>query len=173
MDGIRDWLVACGATFGCREVHHYRWPDADTRPEVPYLTYRATRLEPERSAIRGAKTSNLEGEEEHTVLSESHRQFRVNVQVDLYNSEFGIGWLAKCAVACEKEQAIKNIFRRSNVGFLDVSGIEDLTEEDDERIYFHQRMMIVFRTVITHVHKNYNFKVDVVDSTDAVTFDAE
>jgi len=168
MDGIRDWLVACGATFGCREVHHYRWADAAARPEVPYLTYRAVQLLPEGPAVRGVKTSGLEGEEEHTVNSSSDRQFRVRVRVDLYNSEYGMGWLAKCATAAEKEQAIKNVFRRSNTGYRELIEIEDMTEEDDERIYFHQRMTIVFRTVVTHVHKNYNAKIDVVDSSGAV-----
>lgn len=168
MDGIRDWLVACGATFGCREVHHYRWADAKARHEVPYITYRAARLEPEGPAMRGAKTSGLTGEEAHTVNSESNRQFRVRVRVDLYNSEFGLGWLAKCATAAEKEQAIKNILKRSNTGFRELVDIEDLTEEDDERIYYHQRMVIVFRTVITHTHKNYNFKIDSVDTSGAI-----
>lgn len=173
MDGIRDWLVACGATFGCREVHHYRWADAYARPEVPYFTYRAMNLVPDRPAVRGAKMSGVEGEDPYTVLSDSHRQFRVTVRVDLYNAELGIGWLAKCAIACEKEQAIKNIFRDSNIGFKEVLEIEDHTEEDDERIYYHQRMMIVFRTVITHTHKNYNFKVDTVNTSGATTYDTE
>ena len=162
MDGIRDWLVACGATFGCREVHHYRWADAATRPEVPYMTYRVIRAVPEGVAIRGARTSGLPGEEPHTVNSESHQQFRTTVRVDLYNSAFGLGWLAKCGIACEKEQAIKSIFRRANIGFREIVDIEDLTDEDDERLYFHQRMVIKLRTVITHVHKNHNFKVDTV-----------
>ena len=168
MDGIRDWLVACGATFGCREVHHYRWADAADRPEVPYLTYRAIQLTGEGPAVRGDKTSGLTGEEEHTVNSSSNRQFRVRVRIDLYNSEFGIGWLAKCITAAEKEQAIKNIFRHSNTGFKELVDIEDMTKEDDERIYYHQRMIAVFRTVIVHTHKNYNFLVDVVDSSGAV-----
>ena len=171
MDGIRDWLVACGATFGCREVHHYRWTDAAARPEVPYITYRAVQLEGDGPAVRGAKTSGLDGEEEHTVNSESHRQFLVRVRVDLYNSEFGMGWLAKCITAAEKEQAIKNIFRGSNTGFQKLVNIEDMTNEDDERIYYHQRMTAVFWTVITHVHKNYNFKVDAVDSSGAVALE--
>lgn len=169
MDGIRDWLVACGATFGCREVHHYRWPDAKDRPEVPYLTYRATDLRTERPAIRGDRTSGITGEEAHTVLSESYQQFRAIVRVDLHNSEFGMGWLAKCGVACEKEQAIKTIFKQNNIGFREIISIEDMTTEDDERIYYHQRMMIVFRTVIVHVHKNYNFKIDTVDTSGAIS----
>ena len=163
MDGIRDWLVACGATFGCGEVHHYRWADAAARPEVPYITYRATRIDAEGPAQRGAKTSGLTGEDPYTVNSESRRQFRVRVRVDLYNSEFGMGWLAKCITAAEKEQAIKTIFRNSNTGFKELVEIDDMTREDDERIYYHQRMTAVFRTVITHVHKNYNFKVDTVE----------
>ena len=168
MDGIRDWLVACGATFGCREVHHYRWADATARPEVPYITYRAIHMKGEGPAMRGAKTSNLDGEEIHTVNSESNRQFAVRVRIDLYNSEFGMGWLAKCVTAAEKEQAIKNIFRHSNTGFRELIDIEDMTTEDDERIYYHQRMVAVFRTVITHVHKNYNFKFDVVNNSGAL-----
>jgi hypothetical protein len=168
MDGIRDWLVACGATFGCREVHHYRWPDASSRPEVPYLTYRAIRLVGDGPAVRGAKTSGLVGEEEHTVNSASNRQFLVQVRIDLYNSEFGMGWLAKAITAAEKEQAIDDIFRNSNTGFKELVDIEDMTDEDDERIYYHQRMIAIFWTVITHVHKNYNFKVDTVDISDAI-----
>ena len=171
MDGIRDWLVACGATFGCREVHHYRWADAKARPEVPYLTYRAMRLEEEGPASRGEQTSGVDGEEEHTVLSKTNKQYRATIRVDLKNSEFGMGWLAKCAAACEKEQAIKNIFKRHNIGFKKVLYIEDRTEEDDERIYYHQRMMIVFRTTITHTHKNYNHKVDAVDSSNAIAME--
>ena len=168
MDGIEDWLVACGATFGCTEVHHYRWADADANPDVTYMTYRAVHIEPEGPAMRGAKTSGLSGEEAHTVNSSSNRQFRVRVCVDLYNSELGMGWLAKCATAAEKEQAIKNIFRQSNTGFKELISIDDQTQEDDDGLCYHQRMVIVFRTVITHTHKNYNFKVDAVDSTDAV-----
>ena len=170
MDGIRDWLVACGATFGCREVHHYRWPDAENRPEVPYLTYRAVRVVPNRPAVRGTRTSGVTGEDAHTVFSESHRQFLVDVRVDLYNSEFGLGWLAKCAVACEKEQAIKTIFKRNNIGFYSngTLNIEDLTTETAAEIDFHQRMTIQFYTTVTHVHRNLNFKVDAVDITDAI-----
>ena len=171
MEGIRDWLVACGATFGCREVHHYRWPDAKARPEVPYMTYRPIRMVGEGKAQRGAKTSGVIGEDPHTVFSESYRQYAVTFRIDLYNSEFGMGWLAKCAIAAEKEQAIKNIFRATaaNTGFRELIDVDDLTEEDDERMYFHQRMMIVFRTVATHTHKNYNFKVDKVATSDAIT----
>lgn len=84
-----------------------------------------------------------------------------------------MGWLAKCAVACEKEQTIKNIFRHSNIGFREILNVEDLTKEDDERIYYHQRMTIVFRTIITHIHKNYHSKVDAVDTSSAITFDTE
>jgi hypothetical protein len=168
MDGIRDWLVACGETFGCREVHHYRWPDPDTRPEVPYLTYRATRVVPSRPGVRGARTSGVAGEDAHTVLSESHRQFLVDVRVDLFNSEFGLGWLAKCAVACEKEQAIKTIFQRNNIGFHDLLNIEDRTTEDAAEIDYHQRMTIQFYTTVTHTHKNLNHKIDSVDITAAI-----
>lgn len=169
MDGIRDWLVACGDTFGCREVHHYRWPDAETRPEVPYMTYQGLRLVPSRPGIRGSRTSGITGEDPHTVLSASHRQFLIDVQVDLYNSEYGLGWLAACAVACEKEQAVKNIFRRNNIGFHEVLRIEDRTVEDSAELDFHQRMVIQFYTVITHTHKNLNYKVDDVDITGAIT----
>ena len=171
MDGIRDWLVACGATFGCREVHHYRWADAAARPEVPYITYRAIHMDGEGPAMRGEKTSGLTGEEAHTVNSASNRQFRVRVRIDVFNSEFGMGWLAKCITAAEKEQAVKNIFRHSNTGFRELIDIEDMTKEDDDRIYYHQRMVAVFRTVITHVHKNHNFKVDAVDSSGAVVME--
>jgi hypothetical protein len=126
---------------------------------------------PERPAVRGDRTSGVSGEDAYTVFSESHRQYRVTVRVDLYNSEFGMGWLAKCATACEKEQAIKTIFRNSNIGFKEVLDIEDRTRETDERIYFHQRMTINFRTVITHIHKNYNFLVDDVDITGAISIE--
>lgn len=169
MDGVRDWLVACGATFGCREVHHYRWPDAIARPEVPYITYRAERLDPIHAAVRSSMTSGVEGEDSHTVLSATSQQFEAYVRVDLYNSEYGLGWLAKCAIACEKEQAIKNIFAARNIGFKRIVGIEDMTDEDDERIYYHQRLSLILRTSVTHVHKNYNYKVDTVDSTDAIS----
>ena len=173
MEGIRNWLVACGATFGCKEVHHYRWPDAEARPEVPYITYRATHLEEETKAIRGEKRSGVDGEDPYTVLSDSHGAYRATVQIDLYNSEYGLGWLAKCAVAAEKEQAIKNIFLRTNVGYKKIITIDDMTEEDDERIYYHQRMIVVMRTTITHTHKNLNFKVETVDSSGATTYDTE
>jgi hypothetical protein len=121
--------------------------------------------------MRGAKTSGLTGEEAHTVNSSSYRQFNVRVRVDLYNSEFGMGWLAKAITAAEVEQAVKNIYRGSNTGFKELIEIEDMTKEDDERMYYHQRMIAVFRTVIVHVHKNYNFKVDTVDSSGAVALE--
>jgi len=171
MDGIRNWLVACGATFGCSEVHHYRWADAKARKEVPYITYRATRMVPEGKTIRGDQTSGITGEDPYTVLSESHGQFLVTLRVDLYNSEFGMRWLGACGVACEKEQAIINIKRRSNFGFRELVEIEDDTDEDDERIYYHQWMVVKVRTVITHTHKNYNHKVDSVDISDALTLE--
>lgn len=135
------------------------------------MTYRATRIVPNRPGIRGARTSGVSGEDAHTVFSESHRQFLVDVRVDLYNSEFGLGWLAKASVACEKEQAIKNIFRRNNVGFHEVLLIEDLTTEDSADIDFHQRMTIQFYTTVTHVHKNLNAKIDSVDITGAIVME--
>ena len=83
-----------------------------------------------------------------------------------------MGWLAKCAIACEKEQAIKTIFRRNNVGFKrQPVRVIDLTEEDDDRIYYHQRLILDFWTSVTHVHKNHNFKVDDVDISAAIAME--
>jgi hypothetical protein len=173
LEGIRKWLVACGATFGCTEVHPYRWPDADTRPEVPYMTYRVMRLLSDGVAMNGGRTSGVPGEEPHTVLSDSMEGFKANVRVELYNSEDGMGWLAKCGVAAGKEQAVKNIFYKSNIGFLKILDIVDETTWDDERINYKQVLTIQLRTVIVHEHKNYNALIDSVNIDDAIATDVD
>jgi hypothetical protein len=138
------------------------------------MTFKAVRLTIDPRPLRGDQTSGVAGEETHTVLSESSGQAQVVVQVDLYNSEFGMGWLAKAGVACEKEQAIKNIFRKSNVGFMEVVSVDDYTEvDDDDDIRYHQRLTAVFRTVVTHIHKNYMYKVDTVNTSESIVFDEE
>ena len=164
--GIKRWLVAVGRTFGCDQAHHVRWPDAKTRPEVPYFTYRVTNAAEDGPAVRGTKTSGITGEDPYTCDEQTWKQYRITVRIDLYRSEFGLGWLLKAAAAAEKEQAIKNIFHTSNIGWGRFISATDMTpDDDDERLDYHQRMIVELRTTIVHTQRNYNAKVETVDHT--------
>jgi len=161
--GIKQWLTACGQTYGCDRVYHYRCPDPSTRPEEPYLTYRELRALSDTPAMRGAKSVDIDGRPDNTTRTRTVKDFRVQIQVDLYNSEFGLGWLLKTATAAEKEQSIKNIFYRANLGWEDLISAEDLTTWDDERINYHHRIIVILRTTVVHTQEWTNPTIDAVE----------
>lgn len=171
MDGIRKWLTACGAAFGVREVHPYRWADAPTdedagaRPEVPYLVYT-----PRSIALSGGPLRSNAEVDGYDVTMHSAQQAESLIRVDLYASEFGLLHLAWCAIAAEKEQAIKNIFDDYRMSFVKIDGdIEEKTRFDAASVHYHQRMDVIIRFWVDYGHFNRNHKVDtVVTSTGVV-----
>jgi len=158
MEGVRKWLVACGAAFGVREVHPYRFTDASTRLEIPYITYTPTRLIPLGVSIMNS--SELDG---YDVTSHSVKQVEVSLRIDLHNSELGLPFLAWCAIAAEKEQAIKDIFSQHKMAWKGLN--EEIREEttfDDERLYYKQSMDVIVRSWLDYGHLNRNHLIDTV-----------
>jgi hypothetical protein len=167
MEGVRKWLVACGASFGVREVHPYRWADADTRPEVTYITYTPMSLE-----VVGGPLRNTPDVVDHDMTTHSVQVAEVALRIELYNdAEYGLPHIAWCAIAAEKEQAIKNIFSAYNMAFVSSERVVEETRYDDERIWYHQRMDVVIRCWLDYAHLNRNHKVDTVVLSDPVVLE--
>ena len=167
MDGIRKWLVAVGASFGVREVHPYRWADAKTRPEVPYMTYTPVEAIPTGAVLRAKP--DVDG---YDVTNHSVCQAKVTLRIDLYNSAYGLAHLAWVAMAGEKEDAVSNIFHHHQMAYHGLDGaIQEHTESNDERIFYHQSMDVVVTTWLDYAHLNRNHKVDTVDLSGAVSLE--
>lgn len=167
MEGIKIWLSACGASFGVREVHMYRWPDAETRPEIQYMTITPVCLLPLGVPLRN--TPEVAG---YDVTTHSVQQVEVTLRIDLYNDNLGLPHLSWCTIAAEKEQAIKNVCDQYSMAFKELDGeIEEHTKFDDERITYHQSMDVVFRVWLDYAHLNRNHKIDTVVLSDPVTLE--
>lgn len=158
-DVIRPWLLGCGQAFGALEAHPYRWPDPTTRPEIPYFTYQP---------VSGAADVNNATIRKHELVGthdaeSSHQQhWTFNYLITLHNSESGIVDLAGCAIAAEAEQAYLNIFQQNNAGFAGADSLEDVTEWEDDRLWFRHQMICRFHTWIVYKHVNVNHVIDAV-----------
>lgn len=157
---IRPWLLGCGGPFGAYEAHPYRWPDPSTRPEVPYFTYRPVKGLPDVQNSQMQKHELVAGT--HDANSDYWQHWTISYQIDLYNSESGLVDLAGCAIGAAREQSYLNLFYQNNAGFAGVDSVEDLTEEDDERVYYHHRMICRFTTWVIYKHFNANHVIDEV-----------
>lgn len=159
-DTIRPWLLGCGREFGAYEAHPYRWPDVSTRPEVPYFTYRPVSGSPDIQNGRIQKHELIPGT--HDAISSYQQHWTVKYRIDLYNSESGFADLAGCAVGAAIETAYLNLFADNNAEFAGVESVEDETEEDDERVYYHHSMVCRWHTWSVYKHTNRNHVIDEV-----------
>jgi len=159
-DVIRPWLIGCGEPLGAYEAHPYRWPDPSTRPEVPFFTYQPLHGEPDTKNGQIRKHELVDGT--HDAVSSYQQHWTIRYQIDLYNSESGLIDLAGCAIGAATEQAYLDIFYANNAGFAGVESVEDLTEWDDERIWYHHRMVCKFHTYVVYKHTNINHVIDEV-----------
>jgi len=153
---IRPWLLGCGAPFGARHAHPYRWPDVSTRPETPYFTYRPVSASPD---FANGFDQIHEIKNTYDAISTYQQHWTLQIQVDLFNSASGMSDLAGCAIAAKVEQSFLNLFVANNAAFSKVVSISDMTEEDAERIYYHQRMVCEWYTYMVYRHENINHVV--------------
>lgn len=157
---IRPWLIGCGAPIGASEAHPYRWPDPSTRPEVPYFTYRPVIGVPDVKNAQIRKHELIAGT--HDAISRYQQHWTCDYQIDLYNSVSGLVDLAGCAIGAATEQTYISIFQKNNAGFAGAESVEDLTEWDDERIWYHHQMVCKFHTWMVYTHTNSNHVIDEV-----------
>ena len=161
IDGIRRWLRYCGESFGCTQVHPYRWPDPSTKPEVPYMTFVIRRAETDpKYACRGGIVNEEVEEGLYDVKVTGAKQYQIELEVHLYNSPSGVADLAACDIGANRDQEIKNIFQANNLGYQGLSSIEDRTDYDDAEIHYHQVMVVRLNTVFQYEHVIKNHKVD-------------
>ena len=160
-DVIRPWLIGCGEPIGAYEAHPYRWPDPSTRPEVPYFTYQPLRGVPDVKNSQIQKHELVPGTT-HDAISKYQQHWTCRYQIDLYNSESGFVDLGGCAIGAATEQTYRSLFQKNNAGFAGVESVEDLTEWDDERVWYHHRMVCSFHTWIVYEHTNINHVIDEV-----------
>lgn len=161
---IRPWLRACGRLFGVNEVHNYHWPDASTRQQEAFFTYRVLRASSGQDGVQTSEaasgyTSTITGWEAHQTV----------VRVDLYRSINGVQELAKCCVAARFHEPIKAHFKNSGCAFSrQLTEIEDLTPEYDALTagditdQLHQRVDVLFNDNISVSFSETNNVVETV-----------
>jgi len=139
---IRPWLLATGQQFGIREVHEIRWHDADNKPREMYCTWRLMGSEDE----GGEDIHNLTTASDNDAVSKYAESWLTTVQIDLFNSQNGIYELASMCAGINHE-TIKLLFVHAA---LYSKTITDESTYDDERIYYHHRLVCVFRENISN-----------------------
>lgn len=149
-DFIRPWLIGCGHSLGVHEAHPYRWPDAATRYEVGYFTYRALSGVPvkERSEIINEAKSG-----DYDSIAWYMQAWIVQYQIDLYNLESGLYDLGGICAAAGKEQAYIDLFKRNGTAWHSAELIEDLTNYDDAEIKYHHKLICKFEMQMLHKHE--------------------
>ena len=158
---IRPWLLQAGAPFGAREAYLYRRPDTSTRCESVYFEYRVLRAVPTGHITPLQKDAI---QDTYDCVSAYQQHWDVTVEIDLYNSPAGWADLAGCAVGAAKEQAFLDLFRANNAAIKpEETVVEDISEVDGERVYYHHRMTCVFHSWICYIHTNYNHVVTSVE----------
>lgn len=139
---IRPWILACGAQYGIREAHEYRWPDFHTRQVEMFCTYQFLDGEPTQKGQEDMSEAIAGG---HDITRRGAQQHRQRVQVDLINSEDGLYELQSFGVAAHISPDIRNIFKTNGCAFHEVLGVTNLTTfDDDPDIRYHHRMICTF-----------------------------
>ncbi len=156
---IRPWLLVCLKQFGCREVHDYRWPDADTRPENIYCTYRMVQSVP----VSSTELDLTAEPGAYDVTTRRVNAFETTVQVDLYNSQDGLYELCACGVGANV-QKIKEFFE-GTCRFKEVSSVTNESEPDDEVWNYHHRLICTFNEFVEISITEINAYVEQIDLT--------
>lgn len=160
---IKRWLEACSTAFSKAKAYDYIYPDASTRPEVEYFTYKIMSMDDDDTIPENQNTRTGD-----TLNRKSSAQWKTEVQIDLHRSEDGMAELARCAMcAKDKNSNIQSIFRRSGVGFVECLGITNETIEQEDRPglkeNYHHRMRCVFNDRLTISFEEKNQVVDAVN----------
>jgi len=152
---IRPWIVACGKQYGINHAYHFHCTDESTRQNFKYCTYHIVSIDTtNNSAI------NLSSKSGYTSISKWSQEWDITVQVDLYNSKYGMVELASLCVGAEMHQSIKNLFDNQLCAFVGSQNIEDITTYDDERVRYHQMATVLFTSRLEH---SLSFDNEVVD----------
>lgn len=157
---IRPWLRACGETFGVNEVHNYHWPDASTRPQEPFFVYKIIETASAQDGHTKFKSVPDQSNAPYTSRTTGEKQHETTVRIDLYRSINGVQELAKCCIAAEVSDTIKEFFKESGCAFKKISEqVEDMTPEYDALTagditdQIHHRVDVVF-------YDNIQFSLD-------------
>jgi hypothetical protein len=151
---IKPWLLAVSKQWGIRQAHEYRWPDADKRQEEMYYTYRIIGSHKDTNAVSDFTTASG-----NDASVSGAQQWITKVQIDLYRSQGGIDELAACIVAAQHNGTIRRLFAAHGASYFESEDVKDLTTFDDERIDYHQQVMVNF-----YEHMQY----DLTDSNGVV-----
>jgi hypothetical protein len=159
---IRPWLLAVGATFGCREAHDTHWNDADTHPSKKYFEYTVTKARNTEVGKRDLSTKSG-----NDVTFSACQEHEVKVMIDLYRDEDGIDNLARCNIAATHNQLIRNNFDVHGVSYARLEGeIERVgprnIDTTDDFPWFHHQMTVVFRENIEYEIEQVNAAVNTI-----------
>lgn len=158
---IKLWLLAAGQQFGINEAHHIRWPDPDTRPQMPYCTYELTDTIPTQDGQQIVKTKTG-----NTVHRWTMKKHLTTVEVHLYHSRAGLVELAAMAVAAQGEGAIPILLQSQAISFKRNVGVRDETPKNiqgDLTEHYHQVMVCEFGESIGHNMDEANGVVDTIN----------
>ncbi len=158
---IRPWLLACGAQYGIREAHDYRFPDAKTRQHEMYCTYKMISSEPNQVGYQDLSTKSG-----YDVSWKSVQKWYTIVEIDLYNSQDGLFELASFVVA-QNNKDISAIFN-DQCSLIDVVSLTNESTFDDERIDYHHKLIVRFEEDIEFVLDEINAIVETIDTDDAI-----
>lgn len=159
---VRPWLLAVGKQFGIRQAHDFRWPDAKTRPDEMYFTYRLMRTFPVSVGhhdLSSVITPPGKGVPGNDVNRSGSKPYHTVVQIDLYNSQDGLYELAAIEVAAHASPIIRQLFQSKGVAFFEAE-ITDETTFDDQRVDYHHRMIATFEENVEVSITEINGQVD-------------
>jgi hypothetical protein len=164
---IRPWLRLVGSTWGNTQVHEYRWPDASTRRQVEYFTWRQTGLT--EAGERPIKLWDKKADGT-TVLRKSSKLWIATFKINLYRSQNGMAELAKCITAAKDDNpTIKQFFNDGGMQLFDTEPVQNETVEvaDQEGLKenYHHSVIVKFYTNISISFEEKNEVVQSVNVT--------
>jgi hypothetical protein len=128
---IRSWLLICGKQIGINDVYNTRWPDAETRPQVPFCTYHVFKANQERE-----ECLDLSSKDEENGLTKSASQlWSFEVEISIHNRIDGLNDLARFVVGAQSQPVIQQLFYEHGVSQFEIGEIIDETEYDMDYPY--------------------------------------
>jgi hypothetical protein len=169
---IKPWLLACSEQGGIGAVDAYETsaPEMSEELEDIYFVFQVTGGIPTRHTPMEKRS--LPDPEGWDVEVSGTQFWKMQVQVDLFNSQNGLSELAGCAVAAEKDQEFTDLFKAHGLSFVAGSAeVQNLTTRDETGFYHHHRMTCHFNTTQGFKHTKTNHRVSAINIDDAFTLE--
>lgn len=169
---IKPWLLACSDQGGIGAVDAYETsaPEMSENVESIYFVFQVTGGVPTQHIP--IERRSLPDSSGWDVEISGFQHWKMQVQVDLYNSQNGLSELAGCAVAAEKDQEFTDLFKAHGLSFMGGSAeVRNFTTRDETNFYYHHRMTCCFNTTEGFNHTKTNYRVSSINIDDAFTLE--